>query len=299
MEKEQIISQKLGIHDARTLRQVLKNTELSTEIVQRDVISHDDLCEEFNVSPGFLKDLKKAGKISYFNTTGKINTASRGSKFYYFRDEIEDILGSKINYYSTARVRYNLMNKFIVQIAKVYEPERHCKILEMYLVYNMSSEQIAEELILTNERVRNILNKVCRRTVLDLKRVAEFYPRERDILSLKIERERLLQMNTQLRLKFEKSVEYNQLRKDTSQLHVKHFIDNKIPLEYLDQKIEQMELCTLSVRILSCLRLADIKTLDDLLVHRLNDIRKFRNIGETSISELQRWLYDNFKWSLS
>ena len=219
LHKAGVVCDKLGIHDIRTARQIVRNTELYNEIIKRDVISHSDLIEEYKVPNSYIKELRSKGLISYFNTTGKMNESARGSKFYYFKDEMEDILGAKIRYYPSVRVRYNLMNKFIIQVAKVCEPERHVKILEMYLVDNRTVEEIAFRLDLTTERVRQMLTKVCNRTVLDLKRMAEFHPRERDLMSLRIEREHLKKLNTQLKEKFERNQE-SKLRAD--QLAQKH-----------------------------------------------------------------------------
>lgn len=298
LHKAGVVCDKLGIHDIRTARQIVRNQELYNEVSKREVISHSDLITEYKVPNNYIKELRSKGLISYFNTTGKMNESARGSKFYYFKDEMEDILGVKVRYYPSVRIRYNIMNKFIIQVAKVCEPERHVKILEMYLVDNLTIEEIANELYLTTERVRQMLTKVCNRTVLDLKRMAEFYPRDRDLMSLRIEREHLKKLNTQLKEKFERNKE-SKLRADQlAQKHVQHFLQHKLRLELLSEKLMDMDICDFSVRALNCLKDADIDTLEDLLVYNERDIRRIRNMGSKTVNEIKYWLLENFKWTM-
>jgi predicted DNA-binding protein YlxM (UPF0122 family) len=296
MGKEELIRDKLGINDIRTIRQIIGNKELFDQIAKRDVISHHALVEEYNVANAFIKDLRRNGVMTYFDTTGTINKSNRGSKIYYFRDEIEDILGSNVNYYPTVRVRYNMMNSFIIQIIKLFNPERHVKIFEMYLVDNLSVDDIADQLNLTSERVRQMINKTHRRALLDLKRMAEYYPRERDLMSLRIEREHLLNLNKQLKDKFERNVETKLRADQLAQKHVQHFLKHKIPLDLLNQKLTENLDWPLTVRALNCLKDADINTLEDLLCYNARDIRRIRNMGNKTMNEIKDWLLDEFKW---
>lgn len=296
MEQEDLIRSKLDINDIRTIRQIIGNKELYDQIVKRDVISHHALVEEYNVANAFIKDLKRNGVVSYFDTTGTINKSNRGSKTYYFRDEIEDILGSNVKYYPTVRVRYNMMNSFIIQVIKSFEPERHIKIFEMYLVDNLSVDEIAEKLNITTERVRQIIAKTHRRALLDLKRMAEYHPRENDLMSLRIEREHLLNLNKQLKDKFERNVETKLRADQLAQKHVQHFLQHKLPLELLSQKLTENLDCPLSVRALNCLKDTDINTLEDLLCYNVRDIRRIRNMGNKTVDEIKDWLLEEFKW---
>lgn len=296
MNEIELIREKLSITDIRTVRQIIKNKELYNQIVKREVISHKDLIEQYNVANAFVKDLRQKGLISYFDTTGTLNKANRGSKIYYFKDEMEDILSVKIKYYPSIRVRYNLMNKFIIQVAKMCEPERHVQILEMYLVNNLTVEEIADKLYISTERVRQMLNKTSNRTVLDLKRMAEYYPRDRDLMSLRIEREHLKKLNTQLKDKFERNKESRIRADQLSQKHVQHFLQHKLPLELLSQKLPQMEMCDLSIRALNCLSEIEVYTLEDLLQSSEWEITRIRNMGVKTMREIQYWLLDNFMW---
>jgi RNA polymerase sigma factor (sigma-70 family) len=296
MEQEDLIRSKLDINDIRTIRQIIGNKELYDQISKREVIAHKDLISEYNVADAFIKDMRRNGTVSYFTTAGTINKAQKGTKIFYFRDEMEDLLGAQVNYYPTVRVRYNMMNEFIIQIIKEFEPERHVELFKMYLVDNKSVEQIAEELYISKERVRQILTKTHRRTLLDLNRMAKYHPRENDLMSLRIEREHLLNLNKQLKDKFERNVETKLRADQLAQKHVQHFLQHKLPLELLSQKLTENLDCPLSVRALNCLKDTDINTLEDLLCYNVRDIRRIRNMGNKTVDEIKDWLLEEFKW---
>ena len=298
MEKIELIRNKLAINDVRTISQIISNKELYNQISQREVISHKDLITEYNVAEAFIKDMRKSGKISYFTTAGTINKAKKGTKIFYFKDQVEDILGSKVNYYPTVRVRYNMMNKFIIEILKTFEPERSVQIFKMYLVDNKSLEQISEELNISKERVRQILTKTERRIIVNFKRMAEYYPEDRDLISLRIERSHLLNLNKQLKDKFENNKQTKLRAEKLIQKHVQHFLQHKLPLELLDQKIIDNLNCPLSVRALNCLKLADVQTLEELLCYNARDIRRFRSMGTKTLNEIKDWLLNEFKWQM-
>jgi RNA polymerase sigma factor (sigma-70 family) len=298
MEQEDLIRSKLGINDIRTIRQIIGNKELYDQVSKRDVITHKDLISEYNVADAFIKDMRRNGTVSYFTTAGTINKAQKGSKIFYFRDEMEDLLGTRVNYYPTVRVRYNMMNEFIIQVIKTFEPERHVEIFKMYLLDNKSVEQIAEELYISKERVRQMLTKTHRRTLLDLKRMAEYYPRDRDLMSLYIEREHLLNLNKQLKDKFERDKETKLRADQLAQKHVQHFLQHKLQLDLLSKKLTEYPDWMLSVRGLNCLRDAGIETLEDLLCHNVRDIRRIRNMGTKTLNEIINWLEDEFKWKM-
>jgi RNA polymerase sigma factor (sigma-70 family) len=296
MGKEELIRDKLGINDIRTIRQIIANSELYYQIIRRDVISHKDLMNEYNVADAFIKDMRRNGTVSYFTTAGTINKAQKGTKIFYFKDEMEDLLGTTVNYYPTVRVRYKMMNEFIIKIIKEFEPERHVELFKMYLIDNKSVEQIAEELYISKERVRQILTKTHRRALLDLKRMAEYYPRDKDLMSLHIERSHLLNLNKQLKDKFEKGEETKLRADQLSQKHVQHFLQHKLPLELLNEKLIENLDWPLTVRALNCLKESDINTLEDLLCYNERDIRRIRNMGNKTINEIKDWLLDEFKW---
>ena len=55
----------------------------------------------------------------------------------------------------------------------------------------------------------------------------------------------------------------------------------------------------LSVRALTCLKLAGIKTLRELVRHKESDLLKFRNFGKRSITELSDFLKDHdLEWGM-
>lgn len=297
MEQEDLIRGKLGINDIRTIRQIIGNKELFDQISKRDVIAHKDLISEYNVADAFIKDMRRNGTVSYFTTAGTINKTQKGTKIFYFRDEMEDLLGTRVNYYPTVRVRYNMMNEFIIQIIKEFESERYVKLFEMYLVDNKSVEQIAEELYISKERVRQMLTKTHRRTLLNLKRMAQYHPRDKDLMSLHIEREHLLNLNKQLKDKFERDKETKLRAGQLAQKHVQHFLQHKLQLDLLNKKLTEYD-WILSVRALNCLRDADIETLEDLLCYNERDIRRIRNMGKKTLNEIKDWLLDEFKWRM-
>jgi predicted DNA-binding protein YlxM (UPF0122 family) len=298
MGKEELIRDKLGINDIRTIRQIIANSELYYQIIRRDVISHKDLMNEYNVAEAFIKDMRSKGAISYFTSAGTINKTQKGTKIFYFRDEMEDLLGATVNYYPTVRVRYRMMNELIIKIVREFEPERYVKLFEMYLVDNKSVEEIAEELYISKERVRQMLAKTHRRALLDLKRMAEYYPRDRDLMSLRIEREHLLNLNKQLKNKFERDKETKLRADQLSQKHVQHFLQHKLQLDLLSKKLTEYPDWMLSVRALNCLRDAGIETLEDLLCYTEGDIRRIRNMGKKTLNDIKYWLLDEFKWKM-
>ena len=298
MEKIELIRNKLAIEDIRTIRQIISNEELYDQISKREVVSHKDLITKYNVAEAFIKGMRRNGTVSYFTTAGTINKAQKGTKIFYFKDEMEELLGARVNYYPTVRVRYNMMNEFIIKIIKEFEPERHVKLFEMYLVDNKSVEEIAEELYISKERVRQMLTKTHRRTLLDLKRMTEYYPRDRDLMSLRIEREHLLNLNKQLKNKFERDKETKLRADQLAQKHVQHFLAYDLPLSLLNQDLTENLNSPLSVRALNCLKLIDIRTLEDLLCYNLKDLRKIRNVGTKTLNEIKDWLEDEFKWQM-
>jgi predicted DNA-binding protein YlxM (UPF0122 family) len=298
MEKIELIRNKLAIEDIRTIRQIISNEELYDQISKREVVSHKDLITKYNVAETFIKGMRRNGTVSYFTTAGTINKAQKGTKIFYFKDEMEELLGARVNYYPTVRVRYNMMNEFIIKIIKEFEPERHVKLFEMYLVDNKSVEEIAEELYISKERVRQMLTKTHRRTLLDLKRMAEYHPRDRDLMSLRIEREHLLNLNKQLKNKFERDKETKLRADQLAQKHVQHFLAYDLPLSLLNQDLTENLNSPLSVRALNCLKLIDIRTLEDLLCYNLKDLRKIRNMGTKTLNEIKDWLEDEFKWRM-
>ena len=69
-------------------------------------------------------------------------------------------------------------------------------------------------------------------------------------------------------------------------------LNPKVPVynETLDRPITDYPL---SVRALTCLKMAGIRTLRELVRHKESDLLKFRNFGKRSISELSDFLKDH------
>ena len=80
-EKEEfkIIQDKRNIAHKRTVKQILAHKELCSEIIKRDVISENELVEEYEIPQSHLKNLKTQGKISFFTSAGELNKTNRGT----------------------------------------------------------------------------------------------------------------------------------------------------------------------------------------------------------------------------
>ena len=57
--------------------------------------------------------------------------------------------------------------------------------------------------------------------------------------------------------------------------------------DLLDQRIEDQDL---PVRVLNCLRCAEIETVRELVRSKRADLLKFRNFGKRSLTELDEWM---------
>jgi hypothetical protein len=291
-EEFKIIQDKLKIANKKTLKQLLANKELCSEIIKRDVISEKELVQMYDVPLSYLKGLKRRRDISYFNSKGQLNVSEQGTKYFYFLDEVQNLMSYNITYNESFVFRYNLMNKVVLGFAKELLSEREANILTMLFKDNMSLDDISEEIILTRVRTIQLLNKATNRIIYRINQLEKMYNLSNDALSLRTENELLRKQNKELYRKFLRNQELNDLKSNTN---VQHFL--KYGYDIKDLKMSYLDF-DLSVRTLNCLKLADILTLEDLLVYKKSDLMKFRNFGKTSLNELCDWLEEKYNWVL-
>jgi predicted DNA-binding protein YlxM (UPF0122 family) len=291
-EEFKIIQDKLKIANKKTLKQLLANKELCSEIIKRDVISEKELVQMYDVPLSYLKGLKRRRDISYFNSKGQLNVSEQGTKYFYFLDEVQNLMSYNITYNESFVFRYNLMNKVVLGFAKELLSEREANILTMLFKDNMSLDDISEKIYITRVRTTQLLNKATNRIIYRINQLEKMYNLSNDALSLRTENELLRKQNKELYRKFLRNQELNDLKSNTN---VQHFL--KYGYDIKDLKMSYLDF-DLSVRTLNCLKLADILTLEDLLVYKKSDLMKFRNFGKTSLNELCDWLEDKYNWVL-
>lgn len=291
-EEFKIIQDKLNIANKKTLKQLLANKELCSEIIKRDVISEKELVQMYDVPLSYLKGLKRRRDISYFNSKGQLNVSEQGTKYFYFLDEVQNLMSYNITYNESFVFRYNLMNKVVLGFAKDLLSEREADILSMLFKDNMSLDDISEKIFLTRVRTIQLLNKATNRIIYRINQLEKMYNLSNDALSLRTENELLRKQNKELYMKFLRNQELNDLKSNTN---VQHFL--KYGYDIKDLKMSYLDF-DLSVRTLNCLKLADILTLEDLLVYKKSDLMKFRNFGKKSLDELCDWLEEKYNWVL-
>lgn len=291
----ELLCEKLNITDKRTVNQILANKELSEEIARRDVISERQLVEEYQIPQSHLKGLKKQNKISYFCTAGELNKSIRGSKAYYFVDEVQEIFGYNIKYNKSFVFKYNIFNKLITDLSKEFCTNRESRLLEMFLIQNLSVEEIADKEWVSVGRANDMINKAHRRVlskIYSLKKMFAEWPNE---LAYKTENELLKKQNTELYHKFLRGKENKEAKDYMSQDAVQHFIKYGYDLKDLDKSILDFDL---SVRALNGLKSIEIEKLEDLLSYSKHDLSCIRNMGDKSIREICDWLEDTYNWEL-
>jgi predicted DNA-binding protein YlxM (UPF0122 family) len=294
-EEFKIIQEKLKIANKRTVKQILAHKELCSEIIKRDVISEHELIEEYEIPQNHLKGLKQQGKISFFTSTGDINKTKRGSKAYYFIDEIKDLFGYNIRYNKAFLLRNSLFSKMIVQISSKLLTERETEMLDMFLIKNISVDEIAEKYSISKVRASQVISKASRRMIGRIFMLQKMYANYNTALDYLTENALLKKQNKELYYKFLRNQQNQEIKDLKSNTNVQHFI--KYGYDIKDLKMSYMDF-DLSVRTLNCLKLAEIYTLDELLAYEKSDLLKFRNFGKKSLDELCDWLEDKYNWEL-
>jgi predicted DNA-binding protein YlxM (UPF0122 family) len=297
-EELRILHEKIPESTPKTLRQILTNKKLYKEILKRDIISEKQLIVEYGVPLGYLRGLKSKNVISYFSTRGQLNVPKKGSQYYYFLDEVQNLMSYNIKYSSSFVFRYNLMNRVALELSRVFNTEKHTLILKMFLKENKSIEELANEFDISRARVSEILNKSTNRIIHFTRQLFKAHGIERDTLALLRENELLKSHNTQLYEKFSREKEALVSKQFLSSTAAKHFIQHKLDIRDLKKNIIHELDTDLSVRTLNCLKMADIETLEDLLEYKKSELLRFRNFGKKSLDELCYWLEDKYKLQL-
>lgn len=295
-EKEQfkIIQDKLKIANKRTVKQILAHKELCEDIIKRDVISEHELVEEYEIPQNHLKNLKTQGKISFFTSSGELNKTNRGTKVYYFVDDVKDLFGYNIRYNKSFMLKNNIFSKLIVDISSKLLTEKETKMLDMLLRKNISIEEIAEEFSLSKLRTNEIVSKAARRMIGRIYNLKCMFADYNTALDYKTENILLKQQNKELYRKFLRNQE-DQANKDAdSNPIVQYFIKNGYDIKDLTKEFLFHE--NLSVRAVGCLRAADINNIEELLSYHKSDLLKFRNMGKKTLDEICYWL--EYKYDL-
>jgi hypothetical protein len=296
-EQLKIIQAKLNITDKRTVKQILAHKELCEDIINRDVISEQELVEEYQIPQSHLKGLKQQGKLSFFASTGEVNKISRGSKVYYFVDEVKELFGYNIKYNKSLVFKHNIFNKLVVELSKEFCTDREFRVLQMFLVQNLSVEELAEKEIVTNVRISEIINKAHRRVLSNIYRLQKMFAQWPNELAYKAENELLKKQNTELYRKFLRDKENQEIKDFSSNTKVQHFIKYGYDIKDLSKKLYEFN-DYLSVRAVTCLKMADVKTLDELISFPKRDLWRLRNMGRKTINEICDWLEDKYRWEL-
>ena len=292
-----IIQKKLKITDIRTAKQILTHKELCEDIINRDIISEQELVEEYQIPQSHLKSLKQQDKLSFFASTGEVNKTSRGSKVYYFVDEVKELFGYNIKYNKSLVFKHNIFNKLVVELSKEFCTDREFRVLQMFLVQNLSVEELAEKEIVTNVRISEIINKAHRRVLSNIYRLQKMFAQWPNELAYKTENELLKKQNTELYRKFLRDKENQQIKDLSSNTKVQHFIKYGYDIKDLSKKLYEFN-DYLSVRAVTCLKMADVKTLDELISFPKRDLWRLRNMGRKTINEICDWLEDKYNWEL-
>lgn len=291
----QTLSEKLKIVDRRTVKQILANKELCDEIAKRDVISERELVEEYQIPQSHLKGLKKQNKISYFATTGEMNKTSRGSKTYYFVDELKDTFGINIRYSKSAVFRSSVFSKMIVDISSKLLTEKETKMLEMFLIKNISVDEIAEEYYISKVRASQVVTKAYRRMIGRIHMLQRMFADYNTALAYQTENELLKKQNTELYRKFLRNKETQAIKDLNTKAHVKHFIKYGYDIKDLNMSILDFDL---SVRAIGVLKSLGVVTLQDVFDYSKWDLIRVRNMGKKTLNEICDWLEHNYNWEM-
>lgn len=296
MNKEdiKIIQDKIKIFNEKTVKQVLENKKLFSEIKKREVISEKELIEMYSVPLGHLKGLKRKGIISYFNTKGQLNISQKGTKYYYFLDEVQNLLSYNINYNQSFVFRYNLMNKVILTLSKELISEKQVNILTMLFKDNKSIDEIAEELSIGYTRTSDLVNKASNTLIYRINQLDKLHKHYKHAAELEEKNKLLMTFNKSLHDKFKRgglSVIDDSI--------VGHFIKHKLNLLDLKKTLLNDFSNKLSVRAINCLEQIYVCTLEELLEYKKSDLMLIRNMGKQTLNEICQWLEDNYFWKLS
>lgn len=299
MNKEtlKIIQEKLNINDNRTAKQIVANKELCAEIIKREVISEGQLVEEYQIPKNHLKGLRQQNKLSFFTSIGEVDISSRGSKVYYFVDEVKDLFGYNIKYNKSQSFKNAVFNRLVVGIAKKLLTERQSQQLEMFLIKNMSIEEIADEFGISVVRTNDLITTAYKKVVYRVDQLDKMYEAWVDALSLRTEHDLLKEHNTALYNKFLRNKENQELKEFHSNAYIQHFINYGYDIKDLSKNFNEFDIY-LSLRSRSGLERAGIENLEDLLCYRKRDLRIIRNMGTKSVNEICDWLEDNYNWTL-
>lgn len=168
--------------------------------------------------------------------------------------------------------------------------EREAKVI-VALMEGKTLEEIGEEFSISSERVRQIYMKAVRKS----RHIGHLKERldEADALERKV-----AVLEAAVRSMEKDVMEYHKLigKQVVAQEDAATIAHEERLIELLDR-----EMCSfrLSIRVLNCLRIADIKTLGDLVRCDKDDLLKFRNFGRKSLTELDGFLEENgLQWGM-
>jgi hypothetical protein len=192
---------------------------------------------------------------------------------------------------------YSVLDTIIDNVFNTMDFGENNSYKEQYIIINILKNNfdfsmMAEICNLSNERVKQIFEKGFRRILYRLRNAKNRYDSMvsenkeycNKINSLRAENNQLIEVIKDITLKYN-TLEGVQLMKSSD--IVQNSINN---IDILSIPISELEI---SVRTYNCLRVADIKSVGDILRHYKNrDLIRVRNFGKKSLSELRYLLED-------
>lgn len=187
---------------------------------------------------------------------------------------------------------YSVLDTIIDNVFNTMDFGENNSYKEQYIIINILKNNfdfsmMAEILNLSNERVKQIFEKGFRRILYRLRNAKNRYDSMvsenkeycNKINSLRAENNQLIEVIKDITLKYN-TLEGVQLMKSSD--IVQNSINN---IDILSIPISELEI---SVRTYNCLRVADIKSVGDILRHYKNrDLIRVRNFGKKSLNEVR------------
>lgn len=264
MKKQEIID-KLKV-DKRSVEHILSNDELCERILNENPIKLKDLLKKSDVSKSFIINCINSHAISSFSNAPN----AKGRTVFVFEDEVNEVSLIYSDNYT-----FNTINKFVNSLlvcAHNFIPEKDYSVLYKYFNSRKNLDTIADELGISKERTRQILergiSKLSRRTTLI-----------NEVDYIETQKKQLEQEVEFLQKKLDKIKKQNEsiLDSETKQTLSQISILSKPIEEFVDD---------ISVRLFNCLKAAGINTLMDVTNFSESDFLRSRNFGRKSMNEL-------------
>lgn len=261
------VAKKLGA-DIRSIKNILKDAELCRKILALETISTVEYSKDRDIPLSKLKLLIKQGVIESIS-----NSNNRGSKTYIFKNQADDIV-LDTDYIASPHLYWHKA-KFIAKLYYYACSDLGLSQREEYIMGSLFFDKpnIYE---ISEERKRQIMQNAFKKVY----RFSERMSLVKEIGELTEERNVIKALLESEKAKLKK-IHKIEIKKDNALVLSKEIAD-------LD----------LSVRAYNCLRIANIKTIFELVQYSSSDLAKFRNFGSRSINEVE-YVLENLGLKLS